>query len=106
MTEGETHEVVSGDGYAVGNIDALGDGGGFRKIRQALDRLCAFGSVRRLYDVEFQHAERSPHLLAHGGRVVDDQNPLQHSASFATARASCLVITLFTPLGTAAGRRT
>jgi mannose-6-phosphate isomerase-like protein (cupin superfamily) len=37
MTEGEAHEVVSGDGYAVGNIAALGDGGGFRKIRQALD---------------------------------------------------------------------
>src|SRR5712671_5507309 len=42
MTEGEAHEVVSGDGYAVGNIDALGDGGGFRKIRQALD-VKAFG---------------------------------------------------------------
>ena len=37
MTEGEAHEVVSGDGYAVGNISALGEGGGFRKIRQALD---------------------------------------------------------------------
>jgi mannose-6-phosphate isomerase-like protein (cupin superfamily) len=37
MTEGEEHDVVSGDGYAVGNIAALGDGGGFRKIRQAFD---------------------------------------------------------------------
>ena len=37
MTEGEAHEVVSGEGYAVGNISALGDGGGFRKVRQALD---------------------------------------------------------------------
>jgi mannose-6-phosphate isomerase-like protein (cupin superfamily) len=37
MTEGEAHEVVTGDGYAVGNIAALGDGGGFRKVRQALD---------------------------------------------------------------------
>lgn len=37
MTEGEAHEVVTGDGYAVGNIAALGDGGGFRKIRAALD---------------------------------------------------------------------
>lgn len=37
MTEDEAHEVVSGDGYAVGNIAALGEGRGFRKIRQALD---------------------------------------------------------------------
>jgi len=36
MTEGEAHEVVKGEGYAVGNIDALGSGGGFRKVRQAL----------------------------------------------------------------------
>ncbi|MEA2224586.1 MAG: hypothetical protein QOH83_2962 [Solirubrobacteraceae bacterium] len=33
----EAHEVVTGEGYAVGNIDALGNGGGFRKIRPALN---------------------------------------------------------------------
>jgi mannose-6-phosphate isomerase-like protein (cupin superfamily) len=37
MPDDEAHEVLSGDGYAVGNIDALGNGGGFRKIRQALE---------------------------------------------------------------------
>lgn len=37
MAEDEAHEVVTGEGYAVGNIDALGDGGGFRKIRTALN---------------------------------------------------------------------
>ena len=37
MAEDEAHEVVTGEGYAVGNIDALGHGGGFRKIRRALD---------------------------------------------------------------------
>ena len=36
MAEDEAHEVVTGEGYAVGNIDALGNGGGFRKIRPAL----------------------------------------------------------------------
>ena len=36
MSEGEAQEVVTGEGYAVGNISALGHGGGFRKIRQAL----------------------------------------------------------------------
>ena len=34
--ENEVHEVVQGDGYAVANIDALGDGPGFRKIRPRL----------------------------------------------------------------------
>jgi len=37
MAEGEAHEVVTGDGYAIGNIAALGEGGGFRKVRRALD---------------------------------------------------------------------
>ena len=37
MAEDEAHEVVTGEGYAVGNIAALGDGGGFRKIRPALN---------------------------------------------------------------------
>ena len=37
MAEDEAHEVVTGEGYAVGNIAALGDGGGFRKIRRALN---------------------------------------------------------------------
>ncbi|MEA2182493.1 MAG: hypothetical protein QOK16_2946 [Solirubrobacteraceae bacterium] len=36
MAQDEVHEIVSGEGYAVGNIDALGEGGGFRKIRPAL----------------------------------------------------------------------
>ena len=36
MAEDEAHDVVTGDGYAIGNIDALGSGGGFRKIRRAL----------------------------------------------------------------------
>jgi quercetin dioxygenase-like cupin family protein len=30
------HDVVEGDGYAVANVDALGDDYGFRKIRRAL----------------------------------------------------------------------
>jgi mannose-6-phosphate isomerase-like protein (cupin superfamily) len=37
MAEDEAHEVVKGEGYAVGNVDALGHGGGFRMIRLALD---------------------------------------------------------------------
>ena len=37
MSEDEVQEVVKGEGYAVANIAALGSGGGFRKIRPALD---------------------------------------------------------------------
>jgi quercetin dioxygenase-like cupin family protein len=38
----EVSDVVEGDGYAVANVDALGDGPGFRKIRRALG-VTAFG---------------------------------------------------------------
>ena len=38
----EVMEVVEGDGYAVANVDALGEGPGFRKVRRALG-VTAFG---------------------------------------------------------------
>ena len=38
----ETTDIVQGDGYAVANIDDLGDGYGFRKIRRGLG-VTAFG---------------------------------------------------------------
>src|ERR671923_597428 len=38
----EVRDVVEGDGYAVGNIDGIGDGYGFRKIRRSLG-VTAFG---------------------------------------------------------------
>ena len=38
----ELDDIVSGDGYAVGSLDALGDGYGFRKIRRGLG-VTAFG---------------------------------------------------------------
>jgi len=39
---GEVGDIVEGDGYAVGHIDAMGEGYGFRKIRKALG-VDAFG---------------------------------------------------------------
>lgn len=33
----EQHELVVGDGYAAGNLDGMGEGPGFRKIRKQLD---------------------------------------------------------------------
>src|SRR3954466_14513505 len=38
----EVNEPIQGEGYAVANIDALGDRYGFRKIRRGLD-VTAFG---------------------------------------------------------------
>jgi uncharacterized cupin superfamily protein len=38
----EVHETIEGDGYAVGHIDGVGEGPGFRKVRRALG-VTAFG---------------------------------------------------------------
>jgi uncharacterized cupin superfamily protein len=42
MEASEYPEVSAGEGYAVGHIDALGDGYGFRKVRKGLG-VTAFG---------------------------------------------------------------
>ena len=42
MADQEVSEVVEGDGYAVANLEALGDGPGFRKVRKELG-VTAFG---------------------------------------------------------------
>jgi mannose-6-phosphate isomerase-like protein (cupin superfamily) len=38
----EVRETVKGDGYAVGHVDGMGEGPGFRKVRRELD-VTAFG---------------------------------------------------------------
>jgi mannose-6-phosphate isomerase-like protein (cupin superfamily) len=39
----QVRETVKGDGYAVGSLDGMGDGPGFRKVRRELD-VEAFGA--------------------------------------------------------------
>src|SRR5204863_4031549 len=39
----QVHETVKGDGYAVGSVDGMGEGPGFRKVRRELD-VTAFGA--------------------------------------------------------------
>ena len=39
----EVHDVIEGDGYAAGHIDAMGDEYGFRKVRRSLG-ITAFGA--------------------------------------------------------------
>ena len=85
----EVKDVVEGEGFAVANIDGLGDGPGFRKIRKSLG-VTAFGvnaivlpvgieTGRHYHDeqeelyfvhkglLEFEFGDGSKHLLGPGG---------------------------------------
>jgi mannose-6-phosphate isomerase-like protein (cupin superfamily) len=42
MEAAQNNGVISGDGYAIGHLDGLGSGPGFRKVRRALG-VTAFG---------------------------------------------------------------
>jgi quercetin dioxygenase-like cupin family protein len=89
MAADEVHDVIAGDGYAVANIDALGDQYGFRKIRRELG-VTAFGinaiamppgfeTGGHFHDeqeetyfvhqgvVEFEFGDGSKHVLGPGG---------------------------------------
>ncbi len=89
MAEDEADDVVVGEGYAVANVDSIGDGYGFRKIRRALG-VTAFGinaivlppgieTGRHYHDkqeeiyfvhrgtLEFEFADGSKHVLGPGG---------------------------------------
>ena len=69
----EVREPVTGDGYAVGSLDGLGEGFGFRKIRRELD-------VKELgvnaivlpgnYETGFHfHDEQEELYFVHSGRI-------------------------------------
>jgi len=85
----EVRETTAGDGYAVGHIDGMGEGPGFRKVRQELG-VTAFGvnvivvppgySANRHYherqeeiyfvhqgQVEIEFGDGSSYLLGPGG---------------------------------------
>jgi len=89
MSDAEVTAAVEGDGYAVGSLDGLGEGYGFRKIRRELG-VTAFGvnavvmppgyeSGRHFHDeqeelylvhrgtVEFEFGDGSKHVLGEGG---------------------------------------
>jgi mannose-6-phosphate isomerase-like protein (cupin superfamily) len=71
MSEDETQEVVTGEGYAVGNIAALGHGGGFRKIRPALDvkalGINAIVMPEGMYGRRHYHYEQEETYFVHQG---------------------------------------
>jgi mannose-6-phosphate isomerase-like protein (cupin superfamily) len=69
----EVHDVVEGDGYAVGNVDALSDQPGFRKVRRALG-VTAFGvnaiEIPEGYDAPRHfHDEQEELYFVHRGRI-------------------------------------
>jgi mannose-6-phosphate isomerase-like protein (cupin superfamily) len=69
----EVHQVVEGQGYAVGNIDALADGPGFRKVRRALG-VTAFGvnaiELPPGYETgRHYHDEQEELYFVHSGRI-------------------------------------
>ena len=92
-------EVVKGDGYAVANVDALGDQYGFRKIRRELD-VHAFGvnaiamppgyatgrhyhdQQEELYfvhrgELEFEFGDGTTHRLGPGGLARVDASTVR-----------------------------
>ena len=73
MAGEEAHDVVTGDGYALANIAALGHGGGFRKVREALD-VKALGINVIVMPPEFAgrrhyHGEQEETYFIHAGHA-------------------------------------
>jgi uncharacterized cupin superfamily protein len=69
----ETQDVEQGEGYAVANLEALGEGPGFRKVRRALG-VTAFGvnaiELPPGYETgRHYHDEQEELYFVHGGRI-------------------------------------
>src|SRR5215216_4187698 len=77
----EVRDVVEGDGYAVANVDGLGEGPGFRKVRRALG-VTAFGVNAIELPPGFEtgrhyHDEQEELYFVHRGRLqirLNDQS--------------------------------
>ena len=74
MTEDIEISVKKGDGYAVANLDEIGEGYGFRKIRKALD-VTAFGVNAIVLPPAYEtgrhlHEEQEELYFLHSGRVA------------------------------------
>jgi mannose-6-phosphate isomerase-like protein (cupin superfamily) len=106
-------EVVEGAGYAVGNIDAMGGGYGFRKVRRALG-VSAFGinalvlppgyaapahyheRQEETYfvhrgEIELEFGDGSRHRLGPGGVARVDASTVRRVRNVATEDAVLLV---------------
>ena len=69
----EVNEVLEGDGFAVANVDGIGEGPGFRKVRRALG-VTAFGvnaiELPAGYETgRHYHDEQEELYFLHRGRI-------------------------------------
>jgi uncharacterized cupin superfamily protein len=107
-------ELVTGDGYAVGSLDALGEGPGFRKIRKQLG-VTAFGvnaivmpagiasgqhfheQQEELYfvhqgQVEFEFGDGSKHVLGPGGLARVDPTTVRATKNVGDDEAIYVIV--------------
>ena len=78
----EVNEVLEGDGFAVANVDGIGEGPGFRKVRRALG-VTAFGvnaiELPPGYETgRHYHDEQEELYFLHRGRIeltLNDSRP-------------------------------
>ena len=76
MSDEPVRDTIEGDGYAVGHLDGLGEGYGFRKIRVPLG-VTAFGANALVLPDGFEpqphiHHEQEELYFVHKGRVRMD----------------------------------
>jgi mannose-6-phosphate isomerase-like protein (cupin superfamily) len=74
MADEQIDDVVTGEGYAVGALDALGEGYGFRKIRRGLG-VTAFGINALVLPAGYEggshyHDEQEETYFVHRGTVA------------------------------------
>jgi quercetin dioxygenase-like cupin family protein len=114
MADREVREVVEGEGYAVGAIDGIGEGYGFRKIRRELG-VSEFGvnavvipagyeTGRHFHDrqqelyfvhsgrLEFEFADGSRHVLGPGGAARVDPATVRRYKNVGDGDAVCLIV--------------
>ena len=110
----EIKEVVEGEGYAVGSLDALGEGYGFRKIRSGLG-VTAFGvnaivlppgyetgrhyhdEQQELYfvhrgELEMEFGDGSTHRLGPGGLARVDAQTVRQFRNVGDVEAVLVVV--------------
>jgi quercetin dioxygenase-like cupin family protein len=98
MEASEYPKVTVGEGYAVGDLDALGDGPGFRKVRQGLG-VTAFGVNAIVMPPGIEsgfhyHDEQEELYFVHRGTIEmefgDGSVQRLHEGSFARVDATTL----------------
>src|SRR3954465_2910592 len=73
MSDEPVRDVIEGDGYAVGHLDGLGEGYGFRKIRKGLGA-AALGVNAIVHPPGYEgnspfHGAKEELFFVHRGRV-------------------------------------